>query len=182
MPFDAAQDDKGQVTVSFEYKKTEFIRALRGVLVRRTSFKVMSGCGFSCLVAGALLVGELASFGVILLAAGLTDLALAFGVVIIVSGQTWNKMPDLHDQRSFVFCDESIEISGATTYMKNQWSRYSHTVENPDWYALRVTGSSAYVFLPKRGFSSHADELAFRELVQRHTEARLRPLPTVWPT
>jgi hypothetical protein len=75
-------------------------------------------------------------------------------------------------ERVLRFTDVGVETTTAVASNSSNWSMFDELVEAPNYFALRMSGSSTFMILPKRGFETTGDDEAFRRLTSQHLPDR----------
>jgi YcxB-like protein len=78
--------------------------------------------------------------------------------------------PKLREGFEVEFSDEGILYGGPDMIARMNWNYYSRVVETEKVYVL-VRGTLQMTVIPKRAFTSAAQEAAFRRLLARHLPA-----------
>ena len=167
-------DPARRVVVEFSYSEAEFVATSRWLWLRRSDTPVLAAIGLTCLVLGAVLLGQFAVAAVFLLLLGAVSVVIGITALMILPASRWRQRPDLRTPRYYAFSDWGVEAHTDTIAMKTEWSQYRSTRESSRCYLLQVGNSRSYVYLPKRTFESRSDELAFRKMAERNTTARLK--------
>ena len=168
-------DPTRRVVLEFSYNRSEFVRAVRWLWLRRSDTPVMAAIGLTCLVLGAVLVSKFAVGASFLLLVGALCVIIDITAIMILPGSRWRTRPDLRASRYYAFADSGVEVRTETLDVKIAWSQFASTRESSRCYLLQVGNSRSYLYLPKRTFESQSDELAFRKMAERNTQAHLRP-------
>lgn len=164
------------ISLSYQLSRDEVVAALRWEGLHNRRVRLLFGCSvFVLLCGGLLLAGDTGnSAGAFLVGAG-GYLVLLVGWVIVRGPQrSWRRGTGIRGPQSFVLAETGVEAHSVIAESKAKWEFYTAAYETPDAYLLRLGNRRAYYIFPKRAFPSPADEVHFRDLVARHTEARFR--------
>lgn len=157
------------VVVDFQLTGEEFRRALRWAIRRRPLFPVLAALGPVFIVIGLLVGGHtgglLGGVGVGLLVLLLLSLSLSPAIA-------WRRNAWARGPRTLSFSDEGVQTRTPVSEGLMQWRAFKTTDETDHCYMLRMA-NRAYVIVLKRAFATAQDQARFRELIERHTAARL---------
>jgi hypothetical protein len=160
------------VVVHFQLTEVDTARAFRGRVLRNPRFYGFEGLGI-LLVGISFPLGH--QFGVVIFLLGLLLILVSLSLLGAVQKGAWRKNPALRGPTSMAFYETGVRARTVNGESSLRWDAYPETIENGAYYMLHRPERGGYTIVPKRAFSSAQDELAFRSLVERHTEARLRP-------
>jgi hypothetical protein len=167
-------DPTRRVELEFSYNQAEFVATLRWLWLRRLDTPVMAAIGVTCVVIGAELARKFAVAGAVLLVIGVVYVIMGIMAMMILPILRWRKRPELRVPRYYAFTDAGVEVRTDSIEIESKWSRFTSTRESSRCYLLQIEKSRLYVYLPKRTFASRSDELAFRGMAKRHTDAHLK--------
>jgi hypothetical protein len=171
----------GQVVVQYQLQSSEVSRALRWRALHNSRVYLSIGIGLLLLLGGALLVhaNDRADTnpapGQIMIGIGVFEIVLFVLIIVVNPTRAFRVNPALRNLQYFAFSDDGIHTRSAVSEARSQWQVYSQTYEHNDCYLLRLSVRAAYQIVPRRAFSTPADEALFRSLLERHTVAHLRP-------
>ena len=125
-------------------------------------------------------VGMVAGAG--LFASGLaakTDLLTGLGITVLVFGVVafalpywrWSTLPDLQADEHWVIDDDGVTIERAESTTRNGWGFYTELVDAGRVYVL-LDGRAGTDVVPKRAFTSEAEEERFIAFGQEHLAVR----------
>jgi len=147
------------VTVRFTMEKAEFVRAMRGYILRTPLFQ------------GAVLVSVVILVAALVLGDG--SAAAVFAVVVLFETVLVVAFPFLMWQRvrsfagnelTYVFGSEGIEMSGAAAHGEVPWTYVTRMRPVGAMYML-ATQTRQQILVPARAFASPDDERTFNDLV-----------------
>lgn len=146
----------------------DYVTAVRAFLLR--------DYGLFKSLAGILLMGGYVFFWLILMDVSLfvalvPALAVIWGYVaaLLISGPRKRFLGDavLREPHEIEFSDEGILYSSADVASRMSWNFYSRVVETETVYVL-IRGTMQMTVIPKKSFTSAAQEASFRRLIKRH--------------
>ena len=146
----------------------DYVTAVRAFFIRDYGlFKTLAGTG----VMGAYILFWLVLMGVSLFVALVPALLVVWGYVAaaLISGPRKRFLhdPKLGQPYDIEFSDEGILYSAADVASRMSWSFYSRVVETETVYVL-IRGTMQMTVVPKKSFTSAAQEASFRRLLKRH--------------
>jgi hypothetical protein len=127
-------------------------------------------------LAGAFLMAAYVFFWLVLMDVSLfvalvPALMVVWGFVapLLISGprRRFLRDPTLRNPFEIEFSDEGILLTSADVAARMSWSYYSRVVETERVYLL-VRGTMQMTVIPKKSFTSAAQEASFRRLLKRH--------------
>ncbi len=167
-------DPARRVELEFSYNQAEFVATLRWLWLRRLDTPVMAAIGLACVVLGFILVSKFAVAAAFLLVIGVVCVLMGVVTITILPLLRWREQPELRAPRYYAFTDSGVEVRTESIEIESKWSRFTSTRESSRCYLLQIEKSRLYVYLPKRTFASLSDELAFRGMAKRHTDAHFK--------
>ncbi len=163
------------ITIKFSLTKEDWLRAWRRHLLQNSSFKWnVFWIVFSFLIGG---VAWLAThFLPITTAAHWVLWACTGGLTLAeivrfeaTPRQVLGKAPEILEERSYSFLDESIRIITTKTDAQVKWDKYCRVIS--DRYSfLLYSGKISFPVIPRRAFANAEQEKAFEEMMRRHIE------------
>jgi YcxB-like protein len=81
-----------------------------------------------------------------------------------------------HDEQTLCFSEGACTTRFVDAEVRSQWSLYEEVLETHDAYLLRLEKRAVNI-IPKRAFTSSADETRFRSLAQRHAKVKFKLSP-----
>ena len=130
--------------------------------------------GICLLVAGvAVLVVDSANevAWVVMLTLGLVLLLTFFALVPLTPKRIWKRVQKQFEVRTLEISEEGIARHTALNDTLMRWPMFSDVKLRDDLYLLVVGKGPGCFMIPKRAFTSEADESTFRELAERSTPA-----------
>jgi hypothetical protein len=128
-----------------------------------------------CLVIAAAVVLGLDSADkvawVVMLTLGLAILLIFFVLVPVTPNRIWNRVKKQFAVRTLEISDEGIYRHTALNDSMMRWPMFSEVLKRDDLYLLVVGKGPGCFIVPKRAFTSEADEATFREVAERSTLA-----------
>jgi hypothetical protein len=146
----------------------DYVAATRAFLLRDYGlFKTLAGTSLM----GAYVFLWLVLMGVGLFVSLVPALMVIWGYVaaLLISGprRRFQRDPTMGLPFEIEFSDEGILLSAADVVARMSWSYYSRVVETERLYLL-ARGSMQMTVIPKKSFTSAAQEASFRRLLKRH--------------
>lgn len=174
-PGDHVPPDEPIVT-HFQLTREELLGAARWMLFRNPR-------AYRLAVFGAILAlgGSLASIvlhdpaGERVLVLGVIDLLLWSVFMAVVPRWAVRKSASAAGPQSVAFSDLGVQARSTLAEARSSWSLYPASFESGGCYLLRTGARRAPLVVPKRALASSSDEERLRDLLARHTAARLRP-------
>lgn len=108
---------------------------------------------------------------VVLLTLGLVVLLIFFVLVPVTPNRIWKRVKKQFEVRTLDISDEGISRHTALSDSMLRWAMFSDVKVRDDLYLLAVGNGPGYFIIPRRAFTSPADEAAFRDLAERSTMA-----------
>lgn len=159
--------------VSFTLGRAEFLGAVKQSYLadpqyRRAVVAVVIG-----LILGTVLTALGIWVGIALIAVDGAMLAVLIYCYLGLPIRSWKTLENNRLQQTYEFSPEGVteQLANHTAFVK--WSVFTRVVEARDFYVFLVRGRRA-IFLPKRAFTSAADQETYRELVRAHAPYRFR--------
>lgn len=146
----------------------DYVAAVRAFFLRDYGlFKTLAG---ACLM-GAYVFFWLVIMDVSLFVALVPALMVIWGFVapLLISGprRRFLRDPTLGTPFEMEFSDEGILLTASDVAARMNWSYYSRVVETERVYVL-IRGTIQMTVIPKKSFTSAAQEAGFRRLLKRH--------------
>src|SRR5215212_5058347 len=146
----------------------DYVAAVRAFFLRDYGlFETLAGTSLM----GAYILFWLLLMGVSLFVALVPALFVIWGYVaaLLISGprKRFLRDPTLSKPFEIEFSDEGVLISAADVVARQNRSYYSRVVETERLYLL-ARGSMQMTVIPKKSFTSAAQEASFRRLLKRH--------------
>jgi hypothetical protein len=146
----------------------DYVAAVRAFLVRDYGlFKTLAGTS----IIGAYVLFWLLLMNVSLFVALVPALFVVWGYMapLLISGpkKRFLRDPTLRSPFEIEFSDEGILLAAADVAARMSWSYYSRVVETERLYLL-ARGTMQMTIIPKKSFTSAAQEAGFRRLLKRH--------------
>jgi hypothetical protein len=111
---------------------------------------------------------------VVLVASGLVVLSIFLALVPVTPNRIWKRLGKQFAVRTLDISDEGISRHTALNDSMLRWAMFSDVTMRDDLFLLVVGSGPGFFIVPKRAFTSQADEATFRELAERsiaaHTE------------
>jgi hypothetical protein len=134
--------------------------------------------GVSLLVAGVvvLLVDATSTVAwVVLMSLGAVIMLIFFALVPVTPKRIWKRIKKQFEVRTLEISEEGISRHTALNDTTMRWPMFSDVKLRNDLYLLVVGKGPGCFMIPKRAFTSPADETAFRELAARATQSHSDP-------
>jgi hypothetical protein len=112
---------------------------------------------------------------VVMLTLGFVILVIFFALVPLTPKRIWKRVKQQFAVRTLVISEEGISRHTALNDSTMRWPMFSEVKLRNDLYLLVVGKGPGCFMIPKRAFTSQADETAFRELAERSTLAHSDP-------
>lgn len=146
----------------------DYVAAVRAFFVRDFGlFKTLAGA----FLLGAYVFFWLVLMNVSLFVALVPALIVIWGFVapLLISGpkRRFLRDPTLSNPFEIEFSDEGILLTAADVAARMSWGYYSRVVETERVYLL-LRGTIQMTVIPKKSFTSAAQEANFRRLLKRH--------------
>jgi hypothetical protein len=109
---------------------------------------------------------------VVMLTLGLVILLIFFALVPVTPKRFWKRVKKQFEVRTLEVTEEGISRHTALNDTTMRWPMFSDLKLRKDLYLLVVGKGPGCFIIPKRAFTSQADETTFRELAERSTLAR----------
>lgn len=173
------------VVVHFQLTESEAVGELRRRMIRLPPVYLLGLSGLTLIGlslaglsnypgAGPLLGSVGSGTWTLLLILGAIALSLSWRLVISVPSRAWKSSPEIQGPLSIAFFETGVGTRSILGESHLFWAAYPRTIETRGNYLLQRLSRPSYTLVPKRAFSSAFDEVAFRDLVMRHTDAHLR--------
>ena len=157
------------VVVDYQLTGEEFRRAVRWAIRRRPSTLVLAALGPLFILIGLIFGTEAGSF---FLGLGLAMLGVLVVGLALMPAIAWRRNEWVRGARNVAISDEGVQTRTSISEGLVQWSAFKSSYETDQSYMLRMV-TRVYLIVLKRAFASAEDEARFRELLERHTAARL---------
>jgi hypothetical protein len=112
---------------------------------------------------------------VVMLTLGLIVLVFFFALVPVTPKRIWKRAKKQFQVRTLEISEEGISRHTALNDTTMRWPMFSEVKRRNDLYLLVVGKGPGCFIIPKRAFTSQADEMTFRELAERSTLAHSDP-------
>ena len=112
---------------------------------------------------------------VVMLTLGLVLLLIFFALVPLTPKRIWKRVQKQFEVRTLEISEEGIARHTALNDTMMRWPMFSDVKLRNDLYLLVVGKGPGCFMIPKRAFTSEADESTFRELAERSTLAYSGP-------
>jgi hypothetical protein len=112
---------------------------------------------------------------VVMLTLGLVILVIFFTFVPLTPKRIWKRVKKQFAVRTLEISEEGISRHTALNDSTMRWPMFSEVKLRNDLYLLVVGKGPGCFMIPKRAFTSQADETTFRELAERSTLAHGDP-------
>lgn len=165
-------------TTEHQLTQDEIIPVFYWQIVQRWQNWCLPVVGSCLVVAGvAVLVLDSASTvaWVVMLTLGVVILLIFFVLVPVTPKRIWKRVNKQFELRTLEISDEGISRHTALNDTTMRWPMFSDVKLRNDLYLLVVGRGPQCFIIPKRAFTSQADEATFYELAQRSTVAHPDP-------
>jgi hypothetical protein len=108
---------------------------------------------------------------IVMLTLGLVILLIFFALVPVTPKRIWRRVEKQFEVRRLEITEEGISRHTALNDTTMRWPMFSDMKLRNDLYLLVVGKGPGCSMIPKRAFTSKADETTFRELAERSTMA-----------
>lgn len=126
-----------------------------------------------CLVIAGAIVSVLDSVNkltwVVMLALGLAMMLIFFALVPVTPKRIWRRVKKQFEVRTLDISEEGISRHTALNDTTMRWPMFSDLKLRNDLYLLVVGKGPGCFIIPKRAFTSQADEMKFRDLAEQST-------------
>jgi hypothetical protein len=112
---------------------------------------------------------------VVLLTLGLVILLIFFVLVPVTPTRIWKRVKKGFEVRTLQISEEGISRHTALNDTTMRWPMFSDVKLRNDLYLLMVRKGPGCFMIPKRAFTSPADEATFRELAERSVLTQSEP-------
>jgi len=112
---------------------------------------------------------------VVPLTLGLVILLIFFSLVPVTPKRIWKRVKKQFEVRTLEISEEGISRHTALNDTTMRWPMFSDVELRNDLYLLVVGNGPGCFMIPKRAFTSLADEATFRDLAERSTLAHSDP-------
>jgi hypothetical protein len=112
---------------------------------------------------------------VVMLTLGLVILLIFFVLVPLTPKRIWKRVNKQFEVRTLEISEEGISRRTALNDTTMRWPMFSEVKLRNDLYLLVVGKGPGCFMIPRRAFTSQADETTFRELAVRSTLAQSDP-------
>ena len=106
---------------------------------------------------------------IVMLILGFVVLALFFALVPVTPKRIWKRAKKQFQVRTLEISEEGISRHTALNDTTMRWPMFSEMKRRNDLYLLVVGKGPGCFIIPKRAFTSEADEMTFCELAERST-------------
>jgi hypothetical protein len=128
--------------------------------------------GICLIIAGAVVLGLDSAnkvAWVVMLALGLVIMLTFLALVPVTPKRIWKRVKKQFAVRTLEISEEGISRHTALNDTTMRWPMFSDVELRNDLYLLVVGKGPGLFIIPKRAFTSQADERTFRELAERST-------------
>ncbi|HEY6189679.1 MAG TPA: YcxB family protein [Pyrinomonadaceae bacterium] len=156
------------VALHFKHTEEEWVAASRLYIVRQPALLVRFLIAFVLLALSFtffLAISEVV-MSLFLLSVGLVLSTFVLALFFIFPRQRFRSDPRHRDEFFLEFTDDAIRFQTEKIDSRLSWSLYSNVLENDRFYVL-LYGKGMMSVIPKRAFTSHEQETAFRNLLRR---------------
>ncbi len=158
------------ISLRFKYTEEEYVAAMRLYMMRSADFITrLTICGLYAVAVIFLFtwLGFSVDTEVILLfiLAACLPFLIAFLHLFVLPRQRFRSDPKFKDEYFLQFSEDGIQFKTAQIDALIQWSLYTKVLENDRFYLL-IYGKSMISVIPKRAFSSAAQEASFDALLR----------------
>jgi hypothetical protein len=108
---------------------------------------------------------------VVMLTLGIVVLLIFFIIVPVTPNRIWKRVKKQFALRTLEITDEGISRHTDLNDSMLRWPMFSDVKLRGDLYLLVVGNGPGFFIIPKRAFTSPADEATFRSLAERSTTA-----------
>jgi hypothetical protein len=113
-----------------------------------------------------------------MLTLGLVLISIFFALVPLTPKRIWKRVNKQFEVRTLEISEEGISRHTALNDSMMRWPMFSDVKLRNDLYLLVVGKGPGCFMIPRRAFTSQADESTFRELAERSTLAHSDPEPS----
>ena len=162
-------NDDFMIRLQFRYDRSEYIRAMRSLIIRRIRWA--RNITTIILIASAacfFMVREGPTAWNMLLVVSVVMYVLVLSIAVI-AGPVWRyrTSPQLRDEYTLIFSDDGISFTTHHIDSRLQWSVYTSWMETDDAFLLLI-GTDQISVIPRSAFRTDQEQTEFRTLVQRH--------------
>jgi YcxB-like protein len=170
-------DPRTEVCVSFRLSRTEFEAAMHRMFWKfwQCSFTVYGGLLVFVLAAVVALLYSVSDALPLLVLAGLWFGTGAW-LYWVSPRRQYRRRRRAHEEQTLCFSDEACTARFVDAEVRLQWSLYEEVLETQEAYLLRLEKRAVNI-VPKRAFTTAADETRFRELAQGHSRVKFKLSP-----
>ncbi len=156
------------ISLRFKYTEEEYVAAMRLYMMSSADFITrLAVCGLYAVAVIFLFtwLGFSVDTEVILLfiLAACLPFLIAFLHLFVLPRQRFRSDPKFKDEYFLQFSEDGIQFKTAQIDALIQWSLYTKVLENDRFYLL-IYGKNMISVIPKRAFSSAAQEAAFERI------------------
>ena len=159
-------------TIEHQLTQDEVVPIVYRQVLHRWQTWCLPVAGLGLIVAGAAVLGlDSASTvaWVVMLVLGLVITMIFLAVVPVTPKRIWKRVKNQFAVRTLEISEEGIARHTALNDSTMRWPMFSDVELRNDLYLLTVGKGPGFFMIPKRAFTSQADEAAFRELAERST-------------
>ncbi len=158
------------ISLRFKYTEEEYAAAMRLYIMRSADFITrIAVCALYAIATIFLFTWLGFSFDtevlILFIFASCLPFLIAFLHLFVLPGQRFRSDPKFKDEYFLQFSEDGIQFKTAQIDALIQWSLYTKVLENDRFY-LMVYGKNMISVIPKRAFSSAAQEAAFEALLR----------------
>jgi YcxB-like protein len=170
-------DPKTEICVSFRLSRTEFEAAMHRMFWKfwQCSITVYGGALVLVLAAVVAIVDSPGNALPVFLLAGLWFGTGAW-LYWVSPRRQYRQRRRTHEEQTLCFSEDACTTRFVDAEVRSQWSLYEEVLETRDAYLLRLEKRAVNI-VPKRAFTSSADETRFRSLAQRHAKVKFKLSP-----
>ena len=167
------------VQLNFRHTEQEYLAATRLYMLKNTDvvIRLVVFCVLGS--AGMLLLSLVMEFSLpvwfIVALLVLVGLSGFHATCVALPKRYFRGDPRFRDDYNLTFSDSGVELKTQNIHSAVSWNLYTRVIENDKFYIL-VYGRDihAIAILPKRVFRDTKQETAFRELLRRHVDHKLK--------
>ena len=165
-------------TIEHQLTQDEVVPVFYWQALHRWQIWCLPVAGICLVIAGAaVLVLDSANkiAWVVMLTLGLVILVIFLALVPLTPKRIWNRVQKQFAVRTLEISEEGISRHTALNDTMMRWPMFSEVKRRRDLYLLVVGKGPGCFMIPKRAFTSEADETTFCELAERSTLAHSVP-------
>jgi len=159
-------------TTEHRLTQEEVVPVFYGQVFHRWQNWVLPIAGVCLVAAGAAVLGLDSAntvAWVVMLTLGLIILLIFFVLVPLTPSRIWKRIGKQFEVRTLEITDEGVHRRTVLNDSTMRWPMFSELRRRGDLYLLVVGKGPGCFIIPRRAFTSEADETTFRELAARST-------------